>query len=813
MRNLEHLVVESYPNPRGERRPEQPEQPVVQVREGREGNYEAKFMLSLAGIDNVPKEKSNEESRDEHVAWNDNDICALLTSLADGQALDLNYGWLRQPGEVPRFYWEISGSSTGVSGADALEYAENLFHSLQVVFGNPANGFRFSPARLKCTESTDGAKFLYMLEPEAISIPVTKVRPAGYIDNYLTDKRVIMTSPMGEKGAAFNSVINAGAASPVAFTVSVHIKGFSLSDKDLHIINAAFDQLRTGEVGQIRVEGSSAGRIFNDRVVASTLYRLERWLANPRGYTASCIVEAAAPLPSTLLEIIGSELFRDVPVTVLEITGMPKCEIKSTQGAVNLAGCFHRTDGPLNLLPGKKNLQAVGLPRVYTTAPVAFAVEGLLLGHCGQGAPGGEVRIADADRSRHCYVIGATGTGKSTLLYNMISQDIERGEGLCLIDPHGDLYGQVVNSVPEHRAKDVVLVDLADLRYSVGLNFLECDGPSRDVQMNFVVNELMTIFGRLYNMSIVGGPAFESYMRNALLAVMGVPGRAATLLDVVRFFEDEGFRRYVKERSTNVLAVSFWDRQAERVKGDWDFANFAPYITCKLNQFTHNALLRPIIGQSRSTIDFRKAMDDKKIILVNLAKGILGESDVRLLGMLLIGKIFSAALGRVSIHQEDRTPFYLYVDEFQNLATPTIVSLLSEARKFGLSLIMANQHLGQFSDDDRSQGVTDAILGNVATMLFFRMGPRDAKKLETYTRPYLDSHDLQHLPDHHVACRMLNNNMPVPSFVFKTLCMRASVLAREKQEQVARNIRRRARRVYARKRQDIEETIMSSWLK
>ena len=237
----------------------------------------------------------------------------------------------------------------------------------------------------------------------------------------------------------------------------------------------------------------------------------------------------------------------------------------------------------------------------------------------------------------------------------------------------------------------------------------------------------------------------------------------------------------------------------------------APYITCKLNQFTHNALLRPIIGQSKSTIDFRKSMDSGKIILVNLAKGILGDFDARLLGMLLIGKIFNAALGRVSFRREDRMPFYLYVDEFQNLATPTIVALLSEARKFGLSLTMANQHLGQLSEDKQQSGITDAILGNVATMLFFRMGPKDAENLETYTMPYLNAHDLQHLPDHHVACRMLNNNVPVPSFVFKTQAVLANKLSEEDQQQIYRNIRRRTRRIFSRKREVVEWKIANEW--
>lgn len=811
MPNIENLAVESPPADREEMRPGQPEPPIVRVMECKEGGFKAEFGLALSGIVNTPKERESEERRD-RAAWMDDSIRALFTSLSDGQVLDFGYGWRHDPDGFSRFDWEVTGTSTGAAGEDALESARNLVHSLQVTLGSPAYGLRFSPAgRMVHDRSGATPNWVYVLEPAAISIPASKGRQVGYKVAQPINQKVILSFPSGSKGVDFDPVIRAGGASPTAFTVSLQVKGITLAGDALDVLEAAFENLRSGEVGQIRLEGSKSGRIYDEGVVASTLQRLERWLGDPRGYHARCTIQADGPLPESLLEIIGRELFRGVPVSARRIGGIVEDKGGQNAGVVNLTGCLHRSDNTLNLLPGREALQVVGISRVYATAPVAFAPEGLVLGHCGQKEAGQLVRLAEADRSRHCYIIGATGTGKSTLLYNMISQDIQGGQGLCMIDPHGDLYGQVLNNIPEHRAKDVILMDLADFRHSVGLNFLECSGPGRAIRMNFIVNELMTIFSRLYNMDIVGGPAFEIYMRNALLVLMGNERRTSTLLDVVRFFEDAEFRMYTKSTSNNALAVSFWNRQAEKVEGDWRLSDMAPYITCKLNQFTHNALLRPIIGQPKSTINFQQAMDDGQIILVNLAKGLLGEFDVRLLGMLLIGKFFNAALGRFSTRQRDRRTFYLYIDEFQNLATPTIVGLLSEARKFGLSLIMANQHLGQFSEDDKKRGVADAILGNVATMLFFRMGPKDAEKLETYTKPYLDAHDLQHLPDRHVACRMLNNNVPVSSFVFETLSMHVPDVEEDMQARITQNIRRRSRRVYARQREKVEEAIMRGW--
>jgi hypothetical protein len=523
-------------------------------------------------------------------------------------------------------------------------------------------------------------------------------------------------------------------------------------------------------------------------------------------------VQSDAPLPSPLLKIIGRELFGGVPMSVRQDKVAALGRKQHDQAIMSLAGCFHRADFSLNLIPNPKRLQLAGVPRAYTMPPMELAGDGLVLGRCAQQHRVSPVRLADADRSRHCYVIGGTGTGKSTLLHSMITQDMERGEGLCVIDPHGELYEQLLASIPEERAQDVILMDLADTQYSVGLNFLECSGPNRALQMNFITNEMMSIFHRLYNMDIAGGPVFETYMRNGLLAVMGNPDRTATLLDIVRFFEDRRFRAYIVARCENPLVVSFWKKQAALVDGEASLANMAPYITSKLNQFTHNDLLRPIIGQARTTIDFRAAMDQGKIILINLAKGLLGEFDVRLLGMLLIGKIFNTALARIARPVAERRTWHLVIDEFQSLATETVVGLLSEARKGGLSLCMANQHLGQLSDQAGMRGVADAILGNVASMLFFRMGPKDAERLESYTKPYLGAEDLQNLPDYHVACRMLRNNVPVPSFVFETIQTHQANMTGD-QAALVEEIRSVSRSVYAQPREKVERAIMDEWTK
>ena len=804
-------MLELFPQQGEEQYAASADSPILRVRECSENRYEADFRLTLCGVSNEPKQTWNTERRDQG-SWVDNHLQTLLTGLRDGQILDFKYAWRHDPEQPPRFGWEIVGTGIDSDGPAALAGASDLYHALRAVVGVPELGLRFSPA--EPTQAVFGVerKWTYLLEPGVISIPVMSRHPIGYTAAPGTQKKVALVYPMTRSDECFDSIIRIGGGSPASFTLSLRVEEFVLETADLELLELAFNQLRLGEVGQLRLEGATVVNLYNEEILSSTLYRLERWLAEPRGYQANCTVHADAPLPLALLQMMGRDLFGGVPVSIRQVGAAPVESQRSEPAILSLAGCFHRTEPTLNLIPHRERLQSVGVPRAYIVPPIDLAGGGLVLGRCTRQHAISPVTLADADRSRHCYVIGGTGTGKSTLLYNMISQDMKCGKGLCAIDSHGQLYKKLQDIIPEERWQDVIQMDLADTEYSVGLNFLECSGPNRALQMNFITNEMMSIFHRLYNMDIAGGPMFETYMRNAMLAVMGNPRRSATLLDVVRFFEDDRFRAYINTCCDNPLVVSFWEKQASQAGGESSLANIAPYITSKLNQFTHNDLLRPIIGQAKTTIDFRAAMDQGKIILVNLAKGVLGEFDVRLLGMLLIGKIFNSALSRIALPAAERRPFYLYIDEFQNVATDTIVGLVSEARKFGLSLIMANQHLGQFSDEKGMQGVADAILGNVASMLFFRLGPKDAEKLESYTKPYLGAEDLQSLPDYHVACRMLRNNVLVPSFVFETIPAQQAGMTGD-QAALVEEIRSVSRRVYAQPRERVERAIMDEWTK
>ena len=445
-----------------------------------------------------------------------------------------------------------------------------------------------------------------------------------------------------------------------------------------------------------------------------------------------------------------------------------------------------------------------GIKRQYARPQHEPSEFGLCLG----GAGGREACLAQADRSRHVYIIGATGCGKSTLLYNMVMQDIAAGEGVCVMDPHGDLYDEVLESIPASRHKDVVLINPCDFEYAVGINFLEVTGTHRQLEMGFIANEMIKIFDRLYNMRIAGGPMFEMYMRNALLVVMDndSPG---TLMDVVRIFEDRRYRKHLIESCKNPLVASFWSKQAELAGGDADLKNVAPYITSKLNQFTHNPLLRPIIGQPNNSINFRQIMDEKHILLVNLSKGLLGEMDSQLLGMILIGKLFLSAMRRANMTKEQRTPFNWYIDEFQNFATNSIAHLLSESRKYGIRMTLANQNMAQLRHSAGGEELCESVLGNVANMLMFRVGVDDARYMQAYAQPELSSDDLQYLPDFHAVARLLKNNAPLRPFVLQTLPKQDSLITGQSKSTVKSEILAMSRAKFARPTKEVESEIFA----
>lgn len=392
-------------------------------------------------------------------------------------------------------------------------------------------------------------------------------------------------------------------------------------------------------------------------------------------------------------------------------------------------------------------------------APADIPAEGTLLGINKFRGDSHEIRLTKADRLRHLYTIGQTGTGKSVFLKNLVVQDILAGNGACFIDPHGSDVQDVLASIPKERIQDVIYFDPSYMPRPFALNMLEYDLDHPE-QKIFVVNEMLAIFKKLYASSPESmGPAFEQYFRNATMLVMEDPETGNTLLDIPRVLADVNFRNLKLSRCKNPLVIQFWRDIAGKSTGEASLANMVPYITNKFDVFIQNDIMRPIIAQEKSSFNFRDIMDSKKILLVNLAKGKLGEMNSNLIGLIIIGKFLMAAMSRVDSFGKQLPDFYLYVDEFQNIATPSISSILSEARKYGLSLNLAHQFIGQLPEDIKA-----AVFGNVGNMMVFRVGAEDAQFLESQFTPTFKAADIMKIENRNAYAKILINGKPVSPF-------------------------------------------------
>ncbi len=394
--------------------------------------------------------------------------------------------------------------------------------------------------------------------------------------------------------------------------------------------------------------------------------------------------------------------------------------------------------------------------------PVNIPKEGILIGYNDYRGAKVDIRITDSDRRRHMYVVGQTGVGKSVFLQEMAKKDARSGKGFCFIDPHGDAIEDILMSIPKERAEDVIVLDPSDIERPFGLNLLEYD-PAHPEQKTFVINEMIGIFDQLYDLKATGGPMFEQYMRNAMLLIMDHPESGSTLMEIAKVLADPDFRKMKLSHCTNPIVVDFWTKEAEKAGGEAALANMVPYITSKLTTFTSNDMMRPIISQQKSTINFRELMDDGKILLVNLSKGKLGEINARLLGMVIVGKILMAALSRVDTPEEERRDFYVYLDEFQNVTTNSIAQILSEARKYRLILTLAHQFIGQLKEE-----ISKAVFGNVGSLVVFRVGPEDAEFLEKQFAPVFSAQDLVNVDNRNCFARLLMNNELTRPFNMKT---------------------------------------------
>lgn len=445
-------------------------------------------------------------------------------------------------------------------------------------------------------------------------------------------------------------------------------------------------------------------------------------------------------------------------ITAYILRFFPQAQKRDVLNSVELSTIFHFPDQrsiPTSQLERQDSKQIDG--------PRNVPENGLLLGYNVFRGVKKPIRLAVGDRQRHMYAVGQTGTGKSTYLENLAVQDMLNGDGFAFVDPHGDTAEKLLAMVPRERVEDVIYFCPADMDYPMGLNLFEFQTPD---QKDFLIQEALNMLYKLYDPQHQGimGPRYEHLFRNAALTIMADPA-GGTFVDIPKLFRDP---QYVKQKLQYVRdqnVIEFWQKEMPQSQRSNEFGEVVSWFVSKFGAFLSNEMMRNIIGQTKSSFDLRDIMDNKKILLVNLSKGRTGELNSKLLGMVFVMKFQAAAMSRANIPEKDRADFALYVDEFQNFSTDSFATILSEARKYHLNLIVANQFTTQLTDE-----VRDAVFGNIGTIVAFRVGQdEDAEALAKRMRPAFDTSDLLRMPNYNAAVRTLIGGVPTQPFSMSTL--------------------------------------------
>lgn len=395
-------------------------------------------------------------------------------------------------------------------------------------------------------------------------------------------------------------------------------------------------------------------------------------------------------------------------------------------------------------------------------APKTIPDEGLYLGQNVYRGDRKQIYMNTEDRFRHFYIIGQTGTGKSSIIQLMARQDFHNGNGMCVIDPHGSLIEDLLPYIPRERADDVIYFNPADTERPMGLNLLEADTPEeKDLVALDAMNMMVKMFG-----NEVFGPRIQDYFRNGCLTLMDDEEEGGAITDLVKLFTDDEWQKYKVSKVKNPIVKSFWEKQMAQT-GQREKQEMIPYFAAKFGQFYTNTLMRNVVGQTKSAFDITDCMNNKKILLMNLSKGLVGDVNSQLLGMIVVSKIQVAAMRRQRVSKEERSDFFLYIDEFQNFVTESIESILSEARKYRLGLILAHQYLDQLEKQDKLSGgvsLKGAVFGNVGTMMMYKIGPSDAEPCAKEMAPVFSEQDLVNLEAFKGAMKLSVDGQPSRPF-------------------------------------------------
>jgi TraM recognition site of TraD and TraG len=503
----------------------------------------------------------------------------------------------------------------------------------------------------------------------------------------------------------------------------------------------------------------------NSALLEKTSALLDAWLRHPDyGFGTDCIVESSSSLSPLQLQAIAQDVFGKRPVRITSVDA----DIFASPPTFTFVDTVKPGQGLPSVLPDASKLSAFGVAEHFNPPPKKPPSSGgVVIGTSVCGVTSGPVALPSEDRFSHMGIFGASGSGKSTFLLNLLAQDLAdpTQPGIGLIDPHGTLYADVLRLIPSRRRDDVVLVDVTDPSFVSSINPLA--GMAQDRQYgNFIANEIVALISVLFEGKDTSGPTIRNHVKNALLLGSYIPGRASSFLDASRLFEDKDFRDYLLSKCNDAKIHNYW-RDFTATNGEHGFSNWLPWIQSRLSPFCDSPLMRRMLNAPQSRIDIDKCVANGKIILFNLSAAVLGSQEARIFGNLMLNRIFYAAMRRKKRGPEKANPFHLVVDEAASMVSASTMRLWAEAGKFGLSLTTANQSISQLRSRNGDTEIAQSLLANTATKVFFRLSPSDASLLEPYASPEFSAKELTRLPVFHSALSMSAHGQILPAFVCK----------------------------------------------
>jgi len=725
----------------------------------------AEFHLELVSVGAMAR-SGHDDARAASPALRQGAWAALAASLVPGQHLRLLHVGGAEDAHTRPYRLLLTGMGLAPEPGQAAALAQRLRSEVSVVMPLVAPDLGLREAQAAAHLPLDWPK-VAVLQPAALAL-MDEAALRGFNTTDPDRPGVRLPLPVSADVGALAAGVDALASCPTACAIQIDLVPHHLSSSQRERVQALTTRLLDVPLTRLAVVGLPTGPQPVSAAMAQAVDAVLRgWMLNPVGVRMTVSVRSAdgAMPPGTVLNIIGSELWQGRPFRVVPVGGELQAALANDED-VDVASVVLTSQPWPPLLPDPERLRARGL-KIHHPRPVnALPASGALIGHLPGAATDQPVRLPESAWSRHCHVLGGSGTGKTRLLQLLIADRLRSGHGLILLDPHGDLFEAAHADCPPWRDDDVVSLDFGDLDYVPALNLLQCQGDRPGPERTLLIHALCETFLRMYPENPEAfGPMFFTYMTWAARLVMGDSELKATVLDIPKVFADTGFRRALIERCKEPEVRGFWVGIAARAGGDSALENIAPYIVAKFVDLEQPPM-RAFLGQVESSIDFRGIMDRGGVLLVNLAKGRLGQRQSQFLGLMLTSRILSAVLSRADVPLSDRRPVHLVIDEFGSFMTSAsaLDSLLSEGRKYAISALLAHQNMAQLP-----ASLAQSVLTNTGSRVLLRLGADDAHALSPWVSPDFGAEQLMSLPDRHAVARLQVPGDVTPPFLLRTL--------------------------------------------